>query len=79
MPQEVGRQYKEIMKKYLESHSEEDLYVGQQFSRRFIEKEIAPEDVISIHKSALFELHPELRNEVWDSLDFLIEMMIHYG
>lgn len=79
MPQEVGKQYKEIMKKYLESHSEEDLYVGQQFSRRFIEKEIAPEDVISIHKTALFELHPELRNEVWDSLDFLIEMMIHYG
>lgn len=79
MPQEVGRQYKEIMKKYLESHSEEDLYVGQQFSRRFIEKEIAPEDVISIHKNALLELHPQLRNEVWDSLDFLIEMMIHYG
>ncbi|GEN85210.1 phosphoserine phosphatase RsbU [Sporosarcina luteola] len=79
MPQEVGRQYKEIMKKYLESHSEEDLYVGQQFSRRFIEKEIAPEDVISIHKTAMIELHPELRNEVWDSFDFLIEMMIHYG
>ena len=79
MPVEVGRQYKEIMGKYLESHSEEDLYVGQQFSRRFIEKEIAPEDVISIHKNALLELHPELQNEVWDSLDFLIEMMIHYG
>lgn len=79
MPQEVGRQYKEIMKKYLESHSEEDLYVGQQFSRRFIEKEIAPEDAISIHKNALLELHPDLRDEVFDSLDFLIEMMIHYG
>ncbi|MCM3638303.1 PP2C family protein-serine/threonine phosphatase [Sporosarcina luteola] len=79
MPQEVGRQYKEIMGKYLESPSEEDLYVGQQFSRRFIEKEIAPEDVISIHKTALIELHPELQDEVWDSLDFLIEMMIHYG
>lgn len=79
MPQEVGNQYKEIMKKYLESQSEEDLYVGQQFSRRFIEKDIAPEDVISIHKTAMFELHPNLRKEVWDSLDFLIEMMIHYG
>ncbi|MCM3745010.1 PP2C family protein-serine/threonine phosphatase [Sporosarcina luteola] len=79
MPQEVGRQYKEIMGKYLESPSEEDLYVGQQFSRRFIEKEIAPEDVISIHKTALIELHPELQDEVWNSLDFLIEMMIHYG
>ncbi|MBD7983944.1 PP2C family protein-serine/threonine phosphatase [Sporosarcina sp. Sa2YVA2] len=79
MPQEVTKQYKEIMSKYLESQSEEDLYVGQQFSRRFIEKDIAPEDVISIHKSALFELHPNLRKQVWDSLDFLIEMMIHYG
>ncbi|MCG7346326.1 PP2C family protein-serine/threonine phosphatase [Sporosarcina sp. ACRSL] len=79
MPEVVGRQYKEILKKYLETHSEEDLYVGQQFSRRFIEKEIAPEDVISIHKNALLQLHPTLQDEVWDSLDFLIEMMIHYG
>lgn len=79
MPQEVGVQYKEIMKKYLESQSEEDLYVGQQFSRRFIEKNIAPEDVISIHKNALYELHPNLCKQVWDSFDFLIEMMIHYG
>ena len=36
MPREVGRQYKEILKKYIDSQSEEDLYVGQQFSRRFI-------------------------------------------
>ncbi|MCG3086719.1 PP2C family protein-serine/threonine phosphatase [Sporosarcina cyprini] len=79
MPREVGRQYKEILKKYIDSQSEEDLYVGQQFSRRFIEKQIAPEDVISIHKSALLELLPDLREEVWDSMDFLIEMMIHYG
>lgn len=79
MPQQVGAQYKEIMKQYLESQSEEDLYVGQQFSRRFIEKNIAPEDVISIHKNALYELHPHLRKPVWDSFDFLIEMMIHYG
>lgn len=79
MPQEVGAQYKEIMRKYLESQSEEDLYVGQQFSRRFIEKNISPEDVISIHKTALYELHPNLRKQVWDSFDFLIEMMIHYG
>ncbi|WP_432361659.1 PP2C family protein-serine/threonine phosphatase [Sporosarcina sp. UB5] len=79
MPLEVGSQYKEIMKEYLESRSEKDLYVGQQFCRRFIEKDIAPEDVISLHKTALYELYPELQNEVWDSLDFLIEMMIHYG
>ena len=34
------------------------LYVGQQFSRQFIEKEISPEDVISIHKTALTEVFP---------------------
>lgn len=79
MPQVVGRQYKEILKQYLSSQSEEDLYVGQQFSRRFIEKDIAPEDVISIHKNALHDIVPDLRKEVWDSFDFLIEMMIHYG
>ena len=56
MPQEVGKQYKEILKQYVNGQNEEDLYVGQQFSRQFIEKEISPEDVISIHKTALTEV-----------------------
>jgi len=79
MPHEVGKRYKDIIKQYVESQSEEDLYVGQQFSRQFIEKEISPEDVISIHKTTLQELFPTLPTEVWHSFDFLIEMMIHYG
>jgi len=79
MPQEVGSRYREIVKQYVESQSEEDLYVGQQFSRQFIENEISPEDVISIHKTTLQELFPTLPTEVWHSFDFLIEMMVHYG
>ena len=61
---EVGKQYKEILKQYINRQSEEDLYAGQNFSRQFIENEISPEDVISIHKTALEELFPDSPNEV---------------
>ena len=56
MPEEVGKQYKEILQQYVDGQNEEDLYLGQQFSRQFIEKEISPEEVISIHKTALAEV-----------------------
>ena len=79
MPQEVEKQYKEILEQYIESQSEEDLYAGQKFSRQFIEKEISPEEVISIHKTTLRRIISDLPEEVWHSFDFLIEMMIHYG
>ncbi|WP_194841551.1 PP2C family protein-serine/threonine phosphatase [Sporosarcina obsidiansis] len=79
MPQEAGLQYKQMLDNYLRSQGEEDLYLGQQFSRSFIEKKIAPEDVISIHKTSIEELIKDLPSEVSVSFDFLIEMMIHYG
>lgn len=79
MPKEVVKQYKEILQQYVDGQNEEDLYLGQQFSRQFIEKEISPEDVISIHKTALTEVFPHLPEKLWHSFDFLIEMMIHYG
>ncbi len=79
MPQEAGKQYKQMLENYLHSQGEEDLYLGQQFSRTFIEKNIAPEDVISIHKTAIEELIQDLPSDVNASFDFLIEMMIHYG
>jgi len=79
MPKEVSKQYKEILQQYLNGQNEEDLYIGQQFSRKFIEREISPEEVISIHKTALAEVLPNMSEELWYSFDFLIEMMIHYG
>lgn len=79
MPKETGRQYEQMLKSYLLSQGEEALYLGQQLSRTFIEKSIAPEDVISIHKNAIEKLIHNLPEEVGVSLDFLIEMMIHYG
>jgi phosphoserine phosphatase RsbU/P len=79
MPQEVGKQYKDLLKHYVDSRKEENLYFGQQFSREFIEKEISPEEVISIHKNALADVYPDVPDKVLHSFDFLIEMMIHYG
>lgn len=79
MPQEIGRQYKEILRQYVMRQTEQNLYAGQNFSRQLIQKNIAPEDVISIHKAALEEMFPELPMNVWNSFDLLIEMMIRYG
>ena len=79
MPQEIERQYKEILKQYVLRQSEENLYEGQNFSRQLIRKNIAPDEVISIHKATLEEMIPELPVSVWNSFDLLIEMMIRYG
>ncbi|MFS0577137.1 PP2C family protein-serine/threonine phosphatase [Sporosarcina sp. 179-K 3D1 HS] len=79
MPKEVGKQYRALLKQYIDNQSEEGLYFGQQFSRQFIEKNIAPEEVISMHKTGVAELFPDLPTELMLTYDFLIEMMIHYG
>jgi sigma-B regulation protein RsbU (phosphoserine phosphatase) len=79
MPQEIEAQYKEILKRYVMRQTEQNLYSGQNFSRQLIQKNIAPEEVISIHKTSLKELFPELPMNVWHSFDLLIEMMIRYG
>ena len=64
MPHDVGKQYKEILSNTLILKMKNDLYAGQNFSRQFIEKEISPEDVISIHKSALKEVFPRCARRV---------------
>lgn len=79
MPQEIEKQYKEILKQYVMKQTEQNLYEGQNFSRQLIQKNIAPDEVISIHKATLEEMFPELPMNVWNSFDLLIEMMIRYG
>jgi len=79
MPQEIERQYKEILREYMMRQTEQNLYEGQNFSRQLIQKNIAPDEVISIHKATLEEIYPELPMTVWNSFDLLIEMMIRYG
>ncbi len=79
MKASLQKQYEQLLRQYLENQNEKSLYYAQQFSRKFIETEIAPEDVVSMHKDAHLQASPTLPKEVKDSYDFLIEMMIHYG
>ena len=79
MPQEFKKEYKEILKQYTLSQTERNLYEGQNFSRQLIQKNISPEEVISIHKASLEEIMPNLPEEVAHSFDLLIEVMIRYG
>ncbi len=79
MPQHIEAQYQEILNEYVKKQSEQNLYVGQNFSRQLILENISPEEVISMHKAAIGELYSDLPEVVWHSFDFLIEMMINYG
>jgi sigma-B regulation protein RsbU (phosphoserine phosphatase) len=71
--------YRDILDNYIKEQSEQALYAGQKFSRKSIEHKIAPEEIISLHKSILLEMYPELPEDIMNSFDILLEVMIGYG
>lgn len=71
--------YRELLRSYLKESSETALYQGQKFSRKSIEQQISPEEIISIHCKVLKELFPVIPKEILSSFDFLIEFMMDYG
>jgi phosphoserine phosphatase RsbU/P len=71
--------YREILRSYLKEASETALYQGQRFSRKSIENQISPEEIVSIHCKVLKDLFPDIQKEVLASFDFLIEFMMDYG
>lgn len=71
--------YRDILDNYIKEQSEQALYAGQKFSRKSIEHKIAPEEIISLHKSLLLEMYPELPEDIMHSFDILLEVMIGYG
>jgi phosphoserine phosphatase RsbU/P len=71
--------YRELLRSYLEESSETALYQGQRFSRKSIEHQVCPEEIISIHCKVLKELLPSIPNKILSSFDFLIEFMMDYG
>ncbi|WP_430871694.1 phosphatase RsbU N-terminal domain-containing protein, partial [Escherichia coli] len=50
--------YRDILDNYIKEQSEQALYAGQKFSRKSIEHKIAPEEIVSLHKSILLEMYP---------------------
>ncbi|HET7579379.1 MAG TPA: PP2C family protein-serine/threonine phosphatase [Bacillales bacterium] len=73
------KHYEEILRDYLEQKNERALYKGQQFSRMMLEQQISPEEVLSIHVQAIQEIYRSLPEELIDSFDFLLELMVEYG
>jgi phosphoserine phosphatase RsbU/P len=71
--------YQNILVDYLKERSEEALYQGQKFSRKTMEYQISPEEIISLHKNAMIELYPDLPEHVLHSFDILLEVMLGYG
>ena len=71
--------YRDLLVNYIKDESEQALYQGQKFSRKSIEQKISPEDIISLHKSILVDLYPDMPEYVTKSFDILLEVMIGYG
>ena len=76
---ELQKQYTKILADYIEEQTERNLYIGQNFIRQLLQKNIAPEEVIHIHKSAVEEIIDDFPISLRHAYDFLIEVMVHYG
>ncbi len=76
---QLEAQYKKILADYIVNQTEKNLYIAQNFTRQLIQKNISPEDVISIHKNAVADIFPDRMDEAQPTYDFLIEVMVHYG
>ncbi|MGM0862153.1 phosphoserine phosphatase [Bacillus atrophaeus] len=75
----IEQRYHQLLSRYIAELTETSLYQAQKFSRKTIEHQVPPEEIISIHRKVLKELYPDLPGDVFHSLDFLIEVMIGYG
>ena len=53
-------QYQKILSDFLANQTERNLYIGQNFIRQLIQKKVAPEEVINIHKYAIEQIYPDL-------------------
>lgn len=71
--------YKDILKSYLTSKSEETLYQAEQFSKQLLESQVSPEELVSLHYSVLNDVYPDLSEHVRASFELLLEIMIVYG
>lgn len=75
----IESKYQELLSHYLNELTETALYQGQKFSRKAIAEQIPPEEIISLHRKVLQDLFPDVDQEVLNSLDFLLEVMMGYG
>lgn len=73
------KHYEVILRDYLTQKDEQALYKGQQFSRTMLEQQVSPEEVLSVHIQAIREIFHFLSDDLNDTFDFLMEVMVAYG
>ncbi|AUS12761.1 phosphoserine phosphatase [Bacillus subtilis] len=68
----IEQRYHQLLSRYIAELTETSLYQAQKFSRKTIEHQIPPEEIISIHRKVLKELYPSLPEDVFHSLEIEI-------
>lgn len=75
----MQEKYKEILESYMRDQNEQALYLSQKFSRKSLEHKVSPEEIISLHRTALLDLGIEVSEAMLPSFDILLEVMMAYG
>ncbi|UFT99825.1 PP2C family protein-serine/threonine phosphatase [Radiobacillus kanasensis] len=71
--------YRDLLKKYIETHDEKSLYQAEQFSKLSLKQNISPVEIIHVHNQATKELFPNLPKDFHYAMKFLLETMMSYG
>ncbi len=71
--------YKQILSEYITNREEQTLYNGQNYVRQLIQKNVAPEDLVNIHRKAVADIYSDLPETLSHAYDFLIEVMVQFG
>lgn len=74
----IVHKYKDMIHKYIHDKDENVLYQAQKLSRKLIEHQIGPEEVISLHRLIMVEKNYSA-GKIIDSFDILLEVMMGYG
>ncbi|HEX7065519.1 MAG TPA: PP2C family protein-serine/threonine phosphatase [Bacillales bacterium] len=77
--EELFRHYERILQDYLRERNERTLYQAQQFSHTMLEQQVSPEEALSFHVQAIRTIFQSLPDQLDDTFDFLLEVMVAYG
>lgn len=77
-------EYRELLRDYLESPEEIDLYNVSLLGKEFIQKGVGPEDIIEMHYKSIEKILEDVslsdgKSAVLKSFRVLLEIMMAYG
>ncbi|HEX6923456.1 MAG TPA: PP2C family protein-serine/threonine phosphatase [Bacillales bacterium] len=76
---ELIKLYENILSDFLRQRNEQTLYQAQQFSHTMLEQQISPEEALSFHVQAMRSIFQSLPDQLDETFDFLLEVMVAYG